>query len=130
MKKLMKIGSVLAGLLMSRVAYAVIPVSPVETPKGAIPITAISDIIGNALSLVIIAAGLLTVGYLIWGGIEWLTSGGEKASYEAARNRITHAFLGLGIVLASYLIIKIFETLFNVSILGGFSFEPLYTPGK
>lgn len=122
----MKIGAGLAGLLMPSVVYAVIEVSPVETPEGAIPTSAISSIIGNALSLVIIVAGLLTVGYLIWGGIEWLTSGGEKASYEAARNRITHAFIGLGIVLASYLIIKIFETLFNVSILGGFEFKPLY----
>lgn len=126
MKKLMKIGAGLVGLLMPSVAYAVIEVPEVPQPTGAIPTTAISNLISNALSLVIIAAGLLTVGYLIWGGIEWLTSGGEKASYEAARNRITHAFIGLGIVLASYLIIKIFETLFKVSILGGFKFEPLY----
>lgn len=126
LKTLIKIGASLAGLFLPSIVYAQIPISPAPRPIGAPPVGELGNIIGNALTLVIIVASLLTVGYLIWGGIEWLTSGGEKASYEAARNRITHAFLGLGIVVGAYLIIKIVEGVLGIKILGGFTIPKLW----
>lgn len=101
---------------------------PKETPVGAIPATVLGEVIGNALTIAIFFAGLLTVVYLIWGGIDWLTSGGEKANYQAARDRITHAFIGLGIVVGSWLIIKILEAVLNIKILTDFTLPSLYTP--
>ena len=47
-----------------------------------------------------ILGALLVFMYLIWGGIEWITSGGDKGKTESARNKITAAIVGL-IVLAS-----------------------------
>ena len=80
------------------------------------------DNLGNFISALIrasiIIAALLTFAYLIWGGIQWLTSGGDKSAYEAARGRITAALIGLAIVAAAYAIMLIIGTFFNVDILG------------
>ena len=46
-----------------------------------------------------IAAALAAFFYLILGGFQWITSGGDKAGTEAAREKITAAFIGLAIVL-------------------------------
>ena len=43
-------------------------------------------------------------GYLIWGAIDWITSGGDKAKYESARNKITYALIGLAIMAFVWLI--------------------------
>ncbi|MCB9801833.1 MAG: hypothetical protein H6774_01970 [Pseudomonadales bacterium] len=52
-------------------------------------------------------AALLVFVYLIWGGIEWITSGGDKGKTESARNKITAAIIGLIILAASYALLRI-----------------------
>lgn len=57
--------------------------------------------------------------YLIIGGIRWLTSGGDKAATQGARDSITHAATGLLIVLAAYGIARIVEIAFGLNIVSG-----------
>ena len=89
----------------------------------------IGSIITTLLSAVMGIAALLLFFYLIWGGISWLTSGGEKGKTEEARNKITAAVIGLVILAASYAILMLilrilgFESL--SSALGGI--EPFTT---
>jgi hypothetical protein len=45
-------------------------------------------------------------------------SGGEKAQTEAARTRITNAFIGLFVVFAAWAIIKVIETFFGMCVIG------------
>lgn len=70
----------------------------IETPAAFF--TDIGSLISKALNFVLIIGALLVFMYLIWGGIEWITSGGDKGKTESARNKITAAIVGL-IVLAS-----------------------------
>jgi type IV secretion system pilin len=64
--------------------------------------------LGHFISVVIevalILASLLTLFMLIWGGIEWVTSGGDKEKYENARKRITAAIIGLAIAACAWAI--------------------------
>ncbi|NCO12482.1 MAG: hypothetical protein COZ34_03285 [Candidatus Pacebacteria bacterium CG_4_10_14_3_um_filter_34_15] len=73
-------------------------ITKIETPKAFF--TDIGSLITKALDFVLILGALLVFMYLIWGGIEWITSGGDKGKTESARNKITAAIVGL-IVLAS-----------------------------
>ena len=68
----------------------------------------------------VMAIGLLLVFmYLIWGGIDWITSGGDKGKTEGARNKITAAVIGLIVLAAAYAILQIaFGFLPNIT--GGF----------
>lgn len=75
----------------------------------------LSAIVG---SLLIIAA-LLAFFFLILGGIQWITSGGDKAGMEAARNKITHAIVGLIIVGAAWAIMILVQNFLGITVIGG-----------
>ena len=80
-------------------------VSDVTPPTGFF--TDIGELINGVLNFVMVIAALLVFMYLIWGGIEWITSGGEKGKTESARNKITSAVVGLIVLAASYAILLI-----------------------
>ena len=65
------------------------------------------SLLNGVLSFVMVIAALLVFLYLILGGIEWITSGGDKGKTESARNKITSAVIGLVILAASYAILLI-----------------------
>lgn len=67
----------------------------------------LGGLINGVLSFVMVVAALLVFFYLILGGIEWITSGGDKSKTESARNKITSAVIGLIILAASYAILQI-----------------------
>jgi hypothetical protein len=83
----------------------------IETGQDINPGTGFADNIGSlingVLSFVMVIAALLVFLYLILGGIEWITSGGDKSKTEGARNKITSAVIGLVILAASYAILLI-----------------------
>jgi len=51
--------------------------------------------------------GIAAFVMLVWGGFVWLTSAGSPARIADAKDRIYSAFLGLLLILASYLIIQV-----------------------
>ncbi|HSW48135.1 MAG TPA: hypothetical protein VLG67_03555 [Candidatus Saccharimonadales bacterium] len=69
-------------------------------------------IIGNIVSGLIILAIALTLIYLVYGGIKYITSGGDKAKVDAARSHIRAAIIGLLISLAAFAILNIITYLF------------------
>ncbi len=62
--------------------------------------------VGRVMGTVMGLAGLLLLVYLIWGAIDWITSGGDSGKIASARNKIIQAVLGL-IVLSSVVAIMI-----------------------
>lgn len=76
-------------------------------------ITDAGKFIQALVGLIFIVAALLVFIFLVWGGIQWMTSGGDKAATEAARNRITAALIGLGIVAVSWALVAIVGKFFG-----------------
>ncbi|OGH10764.1 MAG: hypothetical protein A3B38_03620 [Candidatus Levybacteria bacterium RIFCSPLOWO2_01_FULL_36_13] len=66
----------------------------------------ISDLIGPAINFLFIIAVIITLFYLVWGGLKWLTSGGDKTAVQAAREHIVAAVVGLVIIFLSYFILN------------------------
>ena len=100
-------------------ALAMIPTalaaSSIGVPQPAqAKITDIGKLLSSGVSLAIILAGVLVFAFLVWGGIQWITSGGDKTKTEEARNRIPAALVGLAIVAASWALIKIISYFFGV----------------
>src|SRR3990167_8945620 len=62
----------------------------------------LGSLLGGAIGLIIIVALIITFFFLIVGGIKWMTSGGDKAKVEEARNQITNAIIGLAIVAGAW----------------------------
>ncbi len=83
-----------------------------------VKITDVGQLISAAVGTILILAALLAFIWLIMGGLQWITSGGDKAAMESARNKITHAIVGLIIVGAAWAIMMLVQNFLGVSIIG------------
>jgi len=83
-----------------------------------VKITDVGQLISAGVGTILILAALLAFVFLILGGLQWITSGGDKAAMETARNKITHAIVGLIIVGAAWAIMMLVQNFLGVSIIG------------
>lgn len=74
----------------------------------------INTIIATGVQLIIAVAGLLFFAMLILGGLKFISSGGDEKATASARQSLTNAFIGLIIVIASFLVAQLVFTLFKV----------------
>ena len=77
----------------------------------------IGSMLSAIVQLIMVIAALLFFFMLVIGGIQYISSGGEKAGTEAAKGRITAALIGLVIVFSAWAITNLLETFFGISIL-------------
>ncbi|HKZ34534.1 MAG TPA: hypothetical protein VJ179_01540 [Patescibacteria group bacterium] len=75
----------------------------------------IPNFIGTLVTLIFLIAGVVAFLYLIWGGVQWITSGGDKAGVAQAREKITAAVIGLAIVLLSWAIMALVGQFFGLN---------------
>jgi len=66
---------------------------------------------------VVTAGGLALLLFLVWGAIDWLMSEGDPEKLKSAKNKMIHAGAGMGILAASYAMVKIAEIIFGFDIL-------------
>ncbi len=62
-------------------------------------------IIQNALQFVLIIAGALAVIYLIYGGILYITAGGDAEKATKGRTALINAVIGIVIIALAYVIV-------------------------
>ena len=73
--------------------------------------------ISTAIGVVTISAGLFFMAQVFSGSFLWLTSGGDKQALENAKKRLTHAIIGLLLIVLSYALISIIGLIFGINIL-------------
>ena len=73
-------------------------------------------VLGFVITIAFIIAILIALFFLIWGGIKWISSGGDKGGVEAARNQIIAAVIGLIIVFLAFFILNLVLGLFGLSL--------------
>lgn len=69
-------------------------------------------VVGSAVTFVFVVAAIIALAYLIWGGIKWIISQGDKQGVEDARNHIIAAIIGLVLIFLSYLVINVILSFF------------------
>lgn len=67
----------------------------------------IGNIVGWLIGLVFIISSLIFFFILVFGGVKWITSGGDEKKVAAARASITSALVGLAIVFAAWAIMTL-----------------------
>jgi hypothetical protein len=91
-----------------------------EIPKPSnVQIEDIGKLISSLIGLLLIIAALMAFFFLILGGIQWITSGGDKTGMEAARNKITHAIVGLVIVGSAWAIMVLVQKFLGIGDIAG-----------
>jgi hypothetical protein len=63
------------------------------------------SVIGRIIQIAFALAGLVATFYLIMGGYNYITSGGDPEAAEGAKVMITNAIIGMVVILVSYLIV-------------------------
>ena len=93
--------------------YYVRPVTGMHT-EG---ISTLQEIITLSITIIMIVATLVCILLIVWGGIQWITSSGEKAGVESARKRIVFAIIGLVVIFLSFAIIRLVGQFFDLKLL-------------
>jgi len=75
------------------------------------------DLLPRIIGLVFIIGVLVFFFVFLFGAIQWISSGGDKATVEQARGRIVNAIIGLVLLFVTIALIKIIESIFGVNIL-------------
>ncbi len=73
---------------------------PITTDPGGFP-----DYIRYVVRFLTIIAGLVAFGALAYGGFLWMTSEGEPLKLQKSKSRIISSFVGLIIILSSYILL-------------------------
>jgi len=87
------------------IKYPELGVTGVETPTIT-ESSALGDYLKYVFTLAVIIGGLIVFGALIYGGIRYLTSAGDPTKMKDGQDQIMAGFLGLIILLSSYLILN------------------------
>lgn len=77
-------------------------------------VTNLGKLISGVIGAILVVATLAAFLYLILGGFQWITSGGDKAGVEAAQKRIQAAIIGLFIVFAAWAIMLLIGQFFGI----------------
>lgn len=101
---------------MARTGKIFNPVLSEELRTGD-PIELVQTIIVTLINLIYVVGVIIFFFMLVIGGIQWLSSGGDKQAVANAQARIQHAVIGLVLLLAAFAIVTLLEELFGISIL-------------
>jgi hypothetical protein len=74
--------------------------------------------VSKTIPAILLVASLATFLYLLYGGVEWILSGGDKGKIDGAKQKITQAIIGLAIVASSWAIFQLITYFFGIDILG------------
>jgi len=91
--------------------------APPNVPSG---VNAPSNIIQASLNLLTIFGAIVTLIFIIYGGILWVTSQGDKQRLDKARRTITFSIIGLIIMVLAFVIVQIIGYFLGVPFLENF----------
>ena len=107
----------------NKLTLAVVPTSipfdlkPTGTTWDTLGTLTLPVIATTLIRLVLVIVALIAFGFLIVGGVKWITSGGDKEATAGAQKTITAALVGLLIVFAAWAIAQLVSVFFGVDIL-------------
>lgn len=76
----------------------------------------LGSIVGQAVLLIFVVATLIALFFLIWGGVKWIMSGGDKGKVESARSTIIAALIGLVVTFLSFFILSLILGIFGLNL--------------
>src|SRR3989338_5618952 len=93
-------------ILLFLAVYLLLLATPVYA-KDPAQLSGIVQIIENIIKLLAPAAGIAFFVMLLFGGYQFLTSGGDPKAVGAARGTLTYAVIGIILVVSAWLILQL-----------------------
>lgn len=83
--------------------------------NGAFRYNTVGEIIGGAIPIILLAAGVMLLIYLIVGGFNYMTTKGDPRALQTARGHITSALIGFIIVFTAFWIVQAIGVIFKIN---------------
>jgi hypothetical protein len=87
---------------------------PSDIPSGGLNVVA--KVFRNSYSIMIIIVIVLALIFIVLGGIQWITSEGDKTKLDAARKKLTWSIIGLLVAFSAFFIVSLLGYFFNVNL--------------
>lgn len=87
-------------------------------PSGPRIQTNLGEIISNFVGVALIIGSVAVLFYMIVGGLNWISAGGDKGKIESAQQTITQAIIGLAVLMAAWSVFAIINWYFDLKIIG------------
>lgn len=95
-----------------------------DDASKAMPLECAGVLLQNVVNIAAEFGVAVAIIFLVWGGIKFVTSGGDKGKIEEGRQTMVYAIIGLLVIIFSFAIIRL------IAALMGFSTVPIFNlPG-
>ncbi|MBX4186746.1 MAG: pilin [Candidatus Doudnabacteria bacterium] len=94
-------------LLVPAFVFAQLQAPPNNFGLPGAPSSRLSTELTDIVRLVLQIVGLIAVGFLIYGGFQYITSSGNAEQTESAKKTIQNAIIGLLVIILSYTIVTV-----------------------
>lgn len=84
-----------SALLFGQNAHAQGGFNSGSVPNVGLPAAPLEQLILNIINAALILAGVIALGFLVYGGFRYLASRGDETEVTAAKNTIVYAVIGL-----------------------------------
>src|SRR3990172_8958764 len=85
-----------------------------------------SGLINQLIAYAFLAAGILSVAFIFWGGIKLILSGGEDEKIKSAIGTIRHSIIGLLVTIFSFAAVAFIGGVFGLDLVGYISVEKIW----
>lgn len=93
---------------------------PVPQTIPTLKTTSLQNLAGFFFELIVLLGIIAALVFVIYSGIAWITSGGDKQKVEKAKGTLTYAIVGLIVIVLSFVTIRIVGTFLNSELLINF----------
>jgi hypothetical protein len=83
----------------------------VQTPGGIPEGLSLQNIVQLSLQWLFLIAAILTVIFIMYSGVQWITSQGDPGKIASAKARLLYSVIGLVVVSSGYFIVRLVVTI-------------------
>lgn len=76
----------------------------------------LGSFVSKTFSGIMLFAAMAAFLYMVYGGVTWIMSGGDKGKLEDAKAKITQAVIGLAVVASAWAVFKLIDYFFGIGI--------------
>jgi len=91
---------------------------PLDVGQGTGNNVTLAAIVNRVVQFLIPVAGIILLLVLIWGGYDYMMSGGTPDKIKSAQAKLTTAIIGFILLITSYILVKVITMIFGIT--GGF----------
>lgn len=104
---------------------SILPNNALSSIPGIQPITNVDTgvLINQIIAYAIILAGFLSVIFMLWGGIQFIISGGKEDKVKTATGTIRYAIIGLIVTILAVSVINLIGRVFNLDLVNYVNFD-------